>query len=326
MTCEGDGSGTLGFFAAKGESVGLVTNKHFAWHHGCKLVDSHGVHIATVEDIAGNVDAAFALCEGNRKIPGMIDVSNNWCKPYEDMKACFCTWKHKGSNDTPHDIYVYIKATDVTEKIRVPTVKITLVKLSMNDKDMNVSNAYTNEVMSKYYDMKTGFKVRCKFSYELSANGTNTVEQFEGRVDGELEGSVHFTNPTDAIQMDNMLITNVEVPVEGRIEGHGNFKGRRMTDGREVHYTWPLILDFKGKAVKHIIFYEGQIRFVVEHTCKDDVGVLGQSGSLLRDKDTNKAVGLVFGGDYPLQGCANPIEDVLEAFGNITKFCIKASH
>ena len=66
MACEGDledGSGTLVFLPEKEEYDGFVTNKHIAWHHGCKLVNFQGVHIATIKDTASDVDAAFVQLE-----------------------------------------------------------------------------------------------------------------------------------------------------------------------------------------------------------------------------------------------------------------------
>ena len=320
MKCKGYGTGTVGFWAKKRERVGLVTNKHLAWHQGCKLVNANRVHIATVEDIAGtNVDAAFALCQENQEVP-MIPVRGNWCKPYVGMPACFYTWKlgeHNGSNDTPHDINVCIKAIDGTAKIPIKTVK-TLNTLSMDVSAMNWSNvplqlSDIKEFMSKYYGMKTGFKVRCKFSYKLPHNETKQLE-------GELEGSAQFLNSTDAKQMDDEHVKDVTVQVKGCMEGHGIIKGTQPAKRREEKLR--VSISFEGTAVKEVITYEDQINFIKEDPGNGYVGVPGQSGSLLRtrDRDGTKAVGLVFAGKPRLYAWANPIEDVLKALGNIRKF------
>lgn len=314
MTCEGDGGGTVGFFA-KDERVGFVTNKHFAWHPGCKLFNSHGDHIATVENVAGtNVDAAFALWEGREELPEMIDASDNCCEPYEDMEACLYTWKLRednGSNETPDDINVCITATDFSMKKYAATVK-TLDTVSINVRDMNGPNFPLQpsdiKIWSKYCATDARFEVRCKFSYELSANGTNTVKQCVGRVEGELKGSARFSNSTGGKQIEDV---HVEVPVEGHMKGVGTFKGIEEQCRLEVS------IDFKGTAIKEVVLYEGQIKYTGEEPRKHQVGVGGQSGSLLRKRDTKKAVGLVFAGNYLNQGCANPIEDVLKALGNI---------
>ena len=331
VKCNGYGTGTVGFWAKKRECVGLVTNKHLAWHQGCKLVNANRVHIATVEDIAGtNVDAAFALCPGNQELSEMIPVHGNWCKPYVGMPACFYTWKlgeHNGSNDTPHDINVCIKAIDGTAKIRIKTVK-TLDTLSMDVSAKDWSNvplqlsdikkvplqlSDIKEFMSKYYVMKTEFKVRCKFSYKLPHNGTTQLE-------GELEGSAQFLNSTDAEQMDDEHVKDVTVQVKGCMEGHGIIKGTWPANRREKKLR--VSISFEGTAVKEVITYEDQINFIKEDPGNGYVGVPGQSGSLLRtrDRDDTKAVGLVFAGKPRLYGWANPIEDVLKALGNIRKF------
>ena len=56
-------------------------------------------------------------------------------------------------------------------------------------------------------------------------NEPNTGEQFEGRVESELEGSAEFSNP-DGKKMDNGSVN--EAPVKGRMKGEGTFKGKWM--------------------------------------------------------------------------------------------------
>ena len=314
MACEGDledGSGTLGFFARKGEYYGLVTNKHIAWHHGCKLVNFQGVHIATVEDTASDVDAAFAQLEKNqvlKMLPGMCSGA------VKDMKVCFLSWKHnKGANVKLHcsegmEVIDNKGAFTITcKKVKVESI---CAEAGIREHSITIS-----DVKSKFLGNDEGFKVRCRFSSKVSCtcmrNGTG--EQFEGIVESELEGLAEFSNP-DGEKIDN-------APVKGRMKGDGTFKGKWMTDGKDANFRRQINRDFEGVAVEKVVMYEGHIRFERLYSSKDIVGEPGQSGSLLRDgEDTNDAVGLVFAGRSPNVGWAIPMEKVLEELGNIEDF------